>query len=128
MRRHALLAVSALSLAACTVMAPQPPQTFVVFFTPYSAALDIPAETVITTAAKTAADRPTAVVHVVGFASPVGGAAVNDPLSQTRAQVVVNQLVQDGVDGARITVEARGPTDVKLSDVEARRVEIQVGP
>jgi outer membrane protein OmpA-like peptidoglycan-associated protein len=128
MRRHALIAVFALSLAACTVAAPRPPQTFVVFFTPFSAALDLPAQTAVTSAAKAASNNPRAGVHVIGFASPVGGAAVNDPLSQTRAQVVVAQLVQDGVDAARITVASRGPTDVKLSDVESRRVEIDVGP
>ena len=128
MRRHALIAVFALSLAACTVAAPRPPQTFVIFFTPFSAALDGTGQTVVTTAAKAASDNPHAGVHVVGFASPVGGAAVNDPLSQTRAQVVVAQLVQDGVAASRITVASRGPTDVKLSDVESRRVEIDVGP
>jgi outer membrane protein OmpA-like peptidoglycan-associated protein len=128
MRRHALIAVFALSLAACTVAAPRPPQSFVVFFTPFSAALDDTGQTVVTTAAKAASDDPKAGVHVVGFASPVGGAAVNDPLALTRAQLVVAQLVQDGVSADRIVVSSRGPTDVKLSDVESRRVEIDVGP
>ena len=45
----------------------------------------------------------------------------------TRAQVVADQLVTDGVDRSRIVIGAQGATGFTLTSQESRRVEIAIG-
>ena len=125
MRRAAVVLLLLSSLGAC-VHDPPASQKFVVFFEEWSAGLDGNAQAVISTAAGWAKLHPAQVVTVTGFAAPDGGQQANVSLSRTRAQVVVDQLTQDGVDRSRIRVEAKGPTDFTLAPVESRRVEIGV--
>ncbi len=129
----ACLIVPSLSLiAGCAQTSSQAPpttSTVVVFFTADSAALDANAQTAIQQAAATAKQRPTASVHVRGFAAPdAGSAAFNRSLSQTRAEGVVDALVNAGVPRIQISTETRGAVAFELMPTESRRVEIVVGP
>jgi outer membrane protein OmpA-like peptidoglycan-associated protein len=128
MRRLAVALSLLTSLGACaTPGGTAAPQKFVVYFQEWSANLDDAAKTTITQAAGYATQHPTQSVTVAGFAAPDGSVQANVDLSRTRAQVVVDQLKQDGVDGGRIHLAARGPTEIALSSIEGRRVEIDVG-
>jgi outer membrane protein OmpA-like peptidoglycan-associated protein len=120
-----------LGLAACDTLrqGSAPPQTMVVFFKENSADLDADARTVLGRAVTLAQDQPKAAVHVHGFASQdQGAAAYNKSLSQTRADVVVDNLVSAGVARERIVIEPEGETPYELTPLESRRVEITVGP
>ncbi len=130
MRRLAAAAALFLiaSLGACTTpAAPTTGQKVVVYFQEWSANLDDPAKAAIANAAQIAKANPAQPVTVTGFAAADDNSRqANLSLSQTRAQVVVDQLKQDGVDGSRIKTAAKGPTEYALSAVEARRVEISI--
>ena len=65
-------------------------------------------------------------VTVSGYADPEGSQQANIAMSRTRAQVVADQLVRDGVARRRISMTAHGPTDYTLSSIESRRVEIAI--
>jgi hypothetical protein len=93
----------------------------------WSAAIDAPASAAITGAAQWAKDHPDAVVKVIGYADPTGSGAANENMSHTRAQVVADQLVTDGVDRNRIGLGAEGATGFALTSQESRRVEIVIG-
>jgi outer membrane protein OmpA-like peptidoglycan-associated protein len=103
-----------------------------VFFQPFSAALDQPALDTIASAAKTANAQPNVPVAVIGAADSVGSELANKYLSQTRAQVVADQLMADGVAQSRLRIHGRGiiqPTDgASGTPVQAaRRVLIAIG-
>ncbi len=131
-----LLIVSMLAgLGGCASMdapsGPPPPAT-PVFFQPFSAALDQPALNTIAAVAKAANAQPDAPVTVIGAADSVGSELANKYLSETRAQVVADQLVADGVAQERLRIHARGL--IQSANVApgapaqvARRVLIEVG-
>jgi outer membrane protein OmpA-like peptidoglycan-associated protein len=48
-------------------------------------------------------------------------------MSDLRAQVVVDQLLSDGVDAKRVRQRGHGSVQFALSSQESRRVEISVG-
>lgn len=127
-----LIAPSLSILAGCAQTASQTApktSTVVVFFTADSASLDPAAQDAIQQAAMTAKQRPNASVHVRGFSAPdAGSAAFNNALSQTRAQGVVDALVNAGVPRIQISVETRGAVAFELMPTESRRVEILIGP
>ncbi len=113
------------SLGACATESGKA-QKFPVFFQEWSAALDDSASNTVAAAAKWANEHPNAPVTVSGYADPEGTQKANIAISRTRAQVVVDQLVRDGVSRGRIRLNAHGPTDYTLSAIESRRVEIAV--
>jgi outer membrane protein OmpA-like peptidoglycan-associated protein len=131
MRRLAALG-AILMVAGCAIAhGPTPAangQKYVIFFQPFSANLDDPALGALKAAAESALAHPTAPVTVAGFASTIGSAQANAALSQTRAQVVSDGLVSDGVPAGRIRRKALGEVDYTLDPIEGRRVEISVGP
>jgi len=101
-----------------------------IFFQPFSAALDQPASAAIAAAAKAANDDPDAPITVIGAADAVGSSAANSLLSKTRAQVVADALVTDGVAQSRITVKGIGETTTPGSDLPtqfSRRALIRIG-
>jgi outer membrane protein OmpA-like peptidoglycan-associated protein len=124
MRRFACLLL--VMVAACTTTAP-PPHRILVFFKEWSAAIDPPAAGAITQAAQWAKDHPADAIKVTGYADTTGSATANDYMSRTRAQVVADQLVTDGVDRSRIVVGAQGATSFTQTSQESRRVEIAIG-
>ena len=125
MRRFACLLLLLLA-TACTVTGP-PPHRIVVFFKEWSAAIDPPAAGAITQAAQWAMDHPADAIAVTGYADTTGSATANDYMSRTRAQVVADQLVTDGIDRSRIVVGAQGATGFTMTSQESRRVEIAIG-
>ena len=129
-RRLPLLAL-VLGFAGCSLLHLGPPgaegQKYVIFFQPFSANLDDAAQGALKAASASALDHPSVPVYVAGFASPIGSTAANAALSKTRAQVVADGLVADGVPATRIKRRALGEVDYTLDPIEARRVEISVG-
>jgi outer membrane protein OmpA-like peptidoglycan-associated protein len=103
-----------------------PAQSFVVFFQEWSAAMDDAAQSVITQAATYVKAHPDNVAHVNGFADPTGSKEANILLSELRAQVVVDQLVTDGVDPGHVQQRGHGSVEFALTSQESRRVEISI--
>ena len=147
--RRAVVLFAILGLAACAATAPQPTaaqpaappppapvanppvgstgRNYVVFFQEWSAGLDEPALKTIAIAAAAAAKNPAAPVTVTGYADPLGSVQANIYLTETRAQVVTDQLTADGVNPARIHQHAAGKVPYTLTSQESRRVIIAVG-
>jgi outer membrane protein OmpA-like peptidoglycan-associated protein len=132
MRRQIVFALL-LGVGACAVQqqqaaAPSPGGPgYVVFFQQWSAAIDTPAQSVIDAAARAAKANPAARVTVSAYADTTGSAQANVYLTQTRAQVVTDALVQDGVDPTRIAQQPQGATPGVGGTQESRRVVISVG-
>lgn len=126
MRRLTVLGLL-LALAACAGAGSAGGQRYAVFFPTASAALDDVARDTVTQAAAWANDHPAAVVHVIGFADPEGSTQVNRDLSSTRALVVQDMLVKDGVTRERIHVEAAGSVGFAMDSQESRKVTISLG-
>ena len=125
MRRMMILGGLAL-LAGCMHTEPDS-QRFPIFFNAWSADLDTAAAGTIKHAAEWAAAHPNAPVLVSGFADPDGSPQANKDISQLRAQIVSDELVNDGVAVARIRKTAVGSVAYTLDSMESRRVEIIVG-
>ena len=134
MRRRAALAIlPTVLLAACAAndpfgagLAQQPVR--VVFFEDDSVALGAPALTVIQDAARVAAQYPAAPIRVLGFVAPDPTHAPIVGLARARAEHVASELARFGVSRARIQVQGRGQAAVADIPLEARRVEIHIGP
>lgn len=132
MKRFLCMTVLA-ALAGCATPQPQAPlpPAVPVFFQQWSAALDSSALNAIASAAQVAQANPTQDVLVTGAADSVGSVKANVYLSETRAQVVSDQLVADGVAQDRIKIKADGVVPSMVPNGTpaqiARRVLIQVG-
>jgi outer membrane protein OmpA-like peptidoglycan-associated protein len=99
-----------------------------VFFQPFSAALDPAALSTIASAAQAANEEPGVRVTVIGAADNTGTPAANRYLSETRAQVVADTLVADGVDRSRIRVRGIGETGAPNDMAQSsRRALISIG-
>jgi outer membrane protein OmpA-like peptidoglycan-associated protein len=85
-----------------------PAANYPVFFQPWSAAIDANGASTIALAAKTARANPTFPVIVTGSADTVGGETANQDMAQTRAQVVADALVADGVSRSQIALVSTG--------------------
>lgn len=101
---------------------------FIIFFQAFSANLDEAGNGAIKAAAASALRHPEVPVTVAGYASPIGTAQANADLSRSRAQVVADGLVSNGVPRDRIHRRALGEVDYTLDPIESRRVEVSVGP
>ncbi len=115
-----------LALAACSHPAP-PDNVFPVFFTPFSSALDAPAQAIVARAAAASKLTPKLTVYVAGYADPRGAADEVVRLSKARADAVTELLVADGVPRAQIVHTAVGTPPDSQPGVESRRVEIDIG-
>lgn len=126
-RRQVLLGGLLLTVAACaTKPAVDAPPNSLIFFTAFSADLDSQAQKVLDEIALDAKDNLRRTVIVEGYADKIGTPAANQTLSQLRAQVVADGLVQRGVDRSRIVLRPRGPTDMDPG-IESRRVSVRYG-
>jgi len=75
--------------------------------------------------AKYLKENPSARVQINGYASPEGGAKLNQRLSEARAAAVKDQLVkQYGISADRLDVKGCGPTDKVFDKVEFNRVAV----
>ena len=126
MHRLSLLVLMLCAVPGGLRAADPPAQKFVVFFQEWSAAIDDSAQAVISQAADWAKSHPGNVAHVNGFASTIGSRQANVLLADLRAQVVVDQMVSDGVDTKRIRQRGHGPVQFVLTAQESRRVEISI--
>ncbi len=127
MRRHLLVALPILALAACQAPSQAPVSRSVVFFTADSAAIDENAASLISDVAGRAKASPAVPIRVQGFTAPEGSPGFNRSLAEARARHVAAHLVAAGVDRRRIRVEPRGPVSYELIPTESRRVEILLG-
>ena len=121
-----LLLCVTFGVAAQNKAAP-PSQKFIVYFEEWSAALGDAAQAVIAEAADYARANPGRFARVTGFADPTGSRKANALLTDLRAQVVVDQLEQDGIPAAHIIARGRGSVQFALNSQESRRVEISFG-
>jgi len=73
-------------------------------------------------------------ITIVGYTDSTGTKRYNLALSRRRAEAVAEQLINDGVQPARLTVEGRGEADPRATNATAagrqlnRRVEMLVQP
>jgi outer membrane protein OmpA-like peptidoglycan-associated protein len=125
MRAPAIL-FGLLTLGACAMQTP-PDHTFAVFFTNDSAALDVPAQSVVLRAATASKQFPFLPVYVAGYADKAGSPAVSIAMSKARADAVADLLISDGVPAERIKRTAVGTPPNSQPGIESRRVEIDLG-
>ena len=97
---------------------------YLVYFNEFSAYLSPDAQNVITTAAQRIREHGIRVVRIEGRASATGSAAANQHLTETRTQVVYDQLQKDGVDPTTIQQQPLGQTTSTDTSVMDRRVDI----
>ena len=115
-----------LAIGACAAPPPAS-QVLVVYFQEWSADLDDSAQAIVKSAATWANSNPAAPVAVIGYADPEGSPQANRDISRTRARVVADTLIADGVAKQRVTVTAHGAIDFAMSSQESRRVTISLG-
>ena len=115
-------------VAGMTVPARAEPKQAFVFFSEWSAVIDQDAATAIQHAANLAKASSSHKVTVRGYADTTGSDAANKLLSQLRAQVVTDQLVEDGVSAGNISQDAMGETPAPADSLQqSRRVSISIG-
>jgi outer membrane protein OmpA-like peptidoglycan-associated protein len=84
--------------------------------------------------AQTLAAYPSTLIDVYGHTDPSGGDAINIPLSQNRAQAVVNYLAARGVNPARLAARGFGSSQpiadngTEAGRAQNRRVELRIVP
>ena len=103
-----------------------------ILFATNSAALTPEAAGNMTQMAETLAKYADTSVIIEGHTDASGSAAINQPLSERRAQAVANQLTTNGVDSSRITATGYGSTQPVGDNATAagksanRRVEVAI--
>ncbi len=122
--RRALLATAAVCLFSLPAVAQRPP--ILVFFPEWSAQFDDAAQSIVDSAAALIKQAPDAKITVIGYADPKGSRQADIYLSEVRAQRVIDRLVADGIDAARLSVDAAGRQ--LTPGVASRRVEIVITP
>jgi outer membrane protein OmpA-like peptidoglycan-associated protein len=97
---------------------------YLVYFNEFSAYLSPDAQNVVSTTAQRIKEMGIRVVRVEGRASATGSSAANQALTETRTQVVYDQLRKDGVDPTTIQQQPLGQTTTTDTSVMDRRVDI----
>ena len=126
MHRLGLLLLLFLTVTSSAGADDTPGRKFVVFFQEWSAAIDEPAQSVIRQASEWVKSHPGTTARVDGFADPTGSREANILLSDLRAQVVIDQLISDGVDPNQVLRRGNGPVQFALTSQESRRVEVSI--
>jgi len=94
--------------------------------------LSVSSRTALTKFSQTLKDYPDTNIMIYGHTDNVGSDAMNQTLSENRANAVKNYLVAQGVNSSRITTKGMGETSpVQTNETEAgrsqnRRVEIAI--
>ncbi|MGH7044734.1 MAG: OmpA family protein [Acetobacteraceae bacterium] len=125
MRRLSLIVL--LCLLSVPAVAAGSARDFVVFFQDWSAALGPSAQHVIAHAAAWAKAHPQTPLTVSGAADRTGTRKANRLLSELRAQVVTDQLAEDGIPEAGVRQVALGVVGHALKSQASRRVIISFG-
>ena len=105
-----------------------------VTFPTNSATLSTNAQNALAAAAQTLTQYPDTTLTINGHTDNTGSDAINDPLSQRRAQAVATFLQSRGVIGSRLAVYGHGSHQPVASNATAegraqnRRVEILINP
>lgn len=103
-----------------------------ILFQTGKAELNVSSKEALTKFAKTLMEYPDTDVMIYGHTDITGSDAINQPLSENRANSVKRFLVSEGVAGSRITTQGMGSSaPVASNDTEAgkqqnRRVEIAI--
>jgi outer membrane protein OmpA-like peptidoglycan-associated protein len=129
LRRVAVALITATLIAASLAGCAGTEETFVVRFQPFSASLDIAAQSTLHAAAVYAKANPLAPLSVDGFHSRPDPTEF-DTLPQDRVNVVTNALVDAGVERWRIEVLGTGivdPQGVRMPTLPERSVVIKAG-
>jgi outer membrane protein OmpA-like peptidoglycan-associated protein len=97
---------------------------YLVYFNEFSANLTDDAHRVVAEAARYAKENGARTIRVEGRASATGSPAANQKLTETRTQVVYDELQRDGVDPTIIQQQPLGQTTTTDTSVMDRRVDI----
>ncbi|MBW8823280.1 MAG: sodium-translocating pyrophosphatase [Xanthomonadales bacterium] len=118
--------VAANVAAGGAAAAMDPARDAVLYFASGSAVIEAGDEPALDALAKTMAAHPEVQATVSGYNDASGNAAKNAELSKQRAEAVRDDLVANGVDSARITLDKPAETTAGGDPREARRVEVHV--
>ena len=97
-----------------------------------SATLTLESEQTLEKAFRSLADNPDLKVQIVGYTDNVGSAALNQRLSERRAQAVLSWLVKKGIMSNRLSAVGRGeenpiaPNSTAMGRSKNRRIEFYV--
>lgn len=80
-----------------------------------SAKLQLNAQTVLDYVAKGMKGQPSMTVEIAGHTDSVGPQAVNQKLSEKRAEAVLGYLVGQGIDASRLTAKGYGETQLLIN-------------
>lgn len=111
---------------------PPRPRSWFLYFVGDSSELTAESQEQFPAILREIAARPAAEVSVIGHTDTRGSAEYNDGLSLERAMAVHQQILELGVDHARVTTAGRGerelavPTGDEVGEPRNRRVEIGV--
>jgi outer membrane protein OmpA-like peptidoglycan-associated protein len=97
---------------------------YLVYFNEFSANLTPDARNVVAEAARYAKENGARTIHIEGRASATGSPAANQKLTETRTQVVYDELQKDGVNPTIISQTPMGQTTTTDTSVMDRRVDI----
>ena len=97
---------------------------YLVYFDEFSANLTPDAQKVIAEAAAKAKESGAKTVRIEGRASATGSPEANRLLTQTRTQVVSDELAKDGISPTIIQQQALGQTTTTDASVMDRRVDV----
>ena len=123
-----------LVLAGCTMMKPKhaaapvpmPPQTYLLFFHPWSPALTPEDKVIVDQAsAKVKATQPSTVA-VAGYTDNDGSAKDNQKLAVERVKTVQDAMIADGVDPKLFLSIPLGPPEDTAGMTGDRRIEIRL--
>jgi outer membrane protein OmpA-like peptidoglycan-associated protein len=90
------------------------------------------AKPVLDAAAQLLKTQPDATVYINAYCDPIGGAQLNQKISEERAEAVRDYLVKDGVPSDQLVARGRGATDFIASNTTAegrkqnRRIELVI--
>lgn len=125
--------VAALLIGACADKAPPPavaPPSFMVFFDLGSNKISEQSQNTVAQAAQAFKSRANTRITVTGYADTVGSPAINQQLSQRRAEKVRDDLIANGVPPSAITTIGAGedgllvPTGQEQKEPRNRRAYI----
>lgn len=105
-----------------------------ILFATNSSSLNTASQVALNNFATSLKNNPDTDIEIIGYTDNTGTNAINNPLSEKRAQAVYNFLQQKGVAGNRMTSEGKGSSDPVASNSTAagrsqnRRVEVYIMP